>query len=138
MSEKPNILYQMACKAGGYFDANLLNQWPGASEYFNAHDCESEVLVLSLLCCLSSTILWYGNLIFTLLLTGSFKSEKQDKVIIYDLPIEDCIANAVLSDSLDQEQVESMAKVMKFCLRLDPEKRASAEKLLEDPWFLGV
>lgn len=37
-----------------------------------------------------------------------------------------------------EEDIQSSAAIMKRCFRLDPENYASAEELVQDPWFDGV
>ncbi|KAK7029353.1 hypothetical protein VNI00_014607 [Paramarasmius palmivorus] len=64
----------------------------------------------------------------------SFKSFVEGKEVeIYSLPLETSIRDAV---DLEPSEIDAMAALMYRCLHLDPEARASAEELLQDPWFL--
>jgi hypothetical protein len=38
----------------------------------------------------------------------------------------------------EEEDVLAMAKIMQRCLRLNPKDRATAEELLQDPWWQGA
>ncbi|GLB34428.1 putative kinase-like protein [Lyophyllum shimeji] len=39
---------------------------------------------------------------------------------------------------LNDEDLSSTAKIMQRCLRLDPKERATAQELLQDPWWQGA
>ena len=54
---------------------------------------------------------------------------------LIDYPFEISISNYKVVPEAD---VLSTAALMRRCLRLDPNQRASASELLKDPWFAGV
>ena len=41
-------------------------------------------------------------------------------------------------EQVDPAEVLPLAALMRRCLRINPELRATARELLDDPWFKGV
>ena len=39
---------------------------------------------------------------------------------------------------VDPAEIPPLASFLRRCLRIDPELRATARELLDDPWFRGV
>ncbi|KAK7053151.1 hypothetical protein VNI00_003770 [Paramarasmius palmivorus] len=56
-----------------------------------------------------------------------------EEVVIYNISFEACIRGAV--EDMGDAEINSLAALMRRCLRLDPQARASALDLLDDLWF---
>lgn len=64
--------------------------------------------------------------------TGSLKKDPRRIQWSFDLRIQR------FPRTVPADEVVPMANLMRRCLALDPNDRASAEELLVDPWFRGV
>ncbi|KAJ7115880.1 kinase-like domain-containing protein [Mycena epipterygia] len=66
-----------------------------------------------------------------------FNAECQLKEpIVFQWPLEDVISRN--GKAIPSTDVSAMAKLMRRCLRLNPDDRATADDLLQDPWLEGV
>jgi serine/threonine protein kinase len=118
LTEVENMLYQMILFTGEEsFRAAQLSVWPLASEYFNAA------------CTFLTSI---PRMVSIDIDVGQLKKEPT----VFQWPLEDMISRnnkAILS-----ADVSAIAKFMHRCLRLNPDDRATAEELLQDPWLEGA
>ena len=110
------MLYQMTVLSGDKFTAMQLNVSALAPKYFNS---ESESKCIFRSCKTFSSI------------TGRLKKEPPPLII----PLETYIS---VFEEVDPAEVPKLADLMRRCLRVDPQKRATASELLKDSWFVGV
>ena len=113
------MLYQMILLSGEEsFRAAQLSVCPLAGDYFNA-------ACMFLIC----NIPW---VFFIDIHVGQLKKEPT----VFQWPLEDMISRH--GKTIPSTDVSAIAKLMHRCLRLNPDDRATAEELLQDPWLEGA
>lgn len=115
LNKEEHMLYQMATLTGDKFMPVQLNIWALAPEYFT-EDCESAYIF---------------SVPVKLMFAGRLKNNPPP----IEIPLEDYIA---YYRRVDAAEIPAMAALMRRCLCIDPELRATARELLDDPWFRGV